>query len=59
MIDNAGLKTDVKRFIVIMLMTGVAGFSAGFAFRRGFFLPVLFFIVGFIAPLLYLSVRKK
>jgi len=59
MIDNAGLKTDVKRFIVIMLMTGFAAFAAGFAFRRGFLLPVLFFVLGFIAPLLYLSIKKN
>jgi Flp pilus assembly protein TadB len=37
LIDAAGLKTDVKRFIVIMLMTGFVGFAAGFAVRRTYF----------------------
>jgi tight adherence protein B len=58
LIDTAGLKTDVKRFLVIMLMTGFAAAAAGYVVSHGFLLAFLFFIIGFLSPLSYLSVKK-
>lgn len=59
LIDSAGFKTEVKRFFIIMLMTGALGFIAGLMFRRGFPPPVILMITGFFTPLFYLHAKKK
>lgn len=58
LIDQAGIKSDIKRFLIIILMSGLAGFCAGLLLRRGFFPSVILMIIGLYAPFLYLMVKK-
>jgi len=59
LIDSSGVRTDIKRFFLVMLMSGVVGFCAGLLFRRGFIIPVILMIVGFFVPLVYLQIKKN
>jgi tight adherence protein B len=59
MIDIAGLKIDVKVFILLVIVIAVAFCGVGFALGRGIVLAILFFIIGVVAPMIYLSSRKR
>lgn len=59
LIDQAGVKFDLKRFFIIILMAGVVGFFAGLLLRRGFLPPVILMLIGLYVPFLYLMVKKK
>jgi tight adherence protein B len=59
LLDQAGVKTDLKRFLIYILMAGIAGFCAGLLLRRGFLPPVILMIIGLCAPFLYLMVMKN
>jgi tight adherence protein B len=59
LIQNTGLKVDVKVFILVIMTCAVTGFAIGFALRRGAFLAILFLIVGALAPLVYAQVNKN
>jgi tight adherence protein B len=57
--QNAGLKLDIKVFLLVILTSAVAGFAIGFALRRGISLAVLLMIVGALVPLVYLQFNKN
>lgn len=59
LIDHAGVKFDLKRFFIILLMAGIAGFCAGLLLRRGFLPPVILMIIGLYTPFLYLMIKKN
>ena len=59
LIDQAGAKFDLKRFFIIILMAGIAGFCAGLLLRRGFLPAVILMVIGLYAPFLYLMVKKN
>lgn len=57
-IDKAGLKIDVKIFLLIMLISAVAGFVIGIALGRGIIFPVIFMLIGGTVPLFFLNLKK-
>lgn len=57
--DSAGLKIDIKLGIIFLIIAPLVGFTLGISLRRGVGLAVLFAIIAFIAPLLYLQVKKN
>ncbi len=59
MIDIAGLKVDVKIFMLIVIVAAVVFLGVGLALGRGLILAIIFFIIGAIAPFIYLSSKKK
>ncbi len=58
-IDQAGVKFDLKRFSIYIVLAGIAGFCAGLLLRRGFLPPVILMLIGLYAPFLYLMVKKN
>ncbi len=58
-IDNAGLKIDVKIFILFLLIGALIGFTLGVLIGRGIILSAILFIIGGIAPLFYLQTVKN
>jgi tight adherence protein B len=59
LLQNAGVKIDIKLFLLIILTGAVAGFAVGFALKRGLFLAILLLIAGVIAPVVYLQVNRN
>lgn len=59
LVQSAGLKLDIKVFLLIMLACAVAGFAIGFALRREIPLAILLLIVGALAPLVYAQISKS
>lgn len=57
-IDKAGLKIDVKIFLLIMLISAAAGFVIGIALGRGIIFPVIFTLIGGTVPLFFLNLKK-
>lgn len=57
-IDKAGLKIDVKIFLLIMLISAAAGFVIGIALGRGIIFPVIFMLIGGTVPLFFLNLKK-
>ncbi len=58
LIDNAGLKIDLKLFIFFTLLLGLVGFAFGILLGRGLVFAVLFMLAGLCAPLIYLRIKK-
>jgi tight adherence protein B len=59
LIDKAGIKSDVKMFLLFMLVTASFGFAGGLLIQRGMSIAVAIAIVGAIVPILYLLYRKQ
>lgn len=59
LIEQAGLKIDIKLFLLIIILSIVAGFFVGFALQRGIIVPLVFMILGAYIPLLYLRIKKS
>jgi len=59
LIDNAGLKIDVKLFGLYILIAASAGFTLGAIIGRGIIFSILLLIVGGVIPVIYLQVQKN
>ncbi len=59
LIENAGLKLDVKVFVLIVLIAAVAGLAAGFALRKGVLFAIILSVVCAALPLFYLRANKN
>jgi tight adherence protein B len=57
-IDMAGLKADVRLFIILIIGFAALGYCIGFFIGLGWKVPFIFVPVGFVVPLIYLSVKK-
>ena len=58
LMDNAGMKIDVKVFILFMNFLAVLCFGLGIAMGRGIGPGVVLLVVGFVLPLIYLRIEK-
>jgi tight adherence protein B len=59
LIDRAGLKVDLKVFIMIMLLSAALAFALGMLSGRGLAPPLILLPVGVAAPLFYLRAKKN
>jgi tight adherence protein B len=59
LIDKAGLRMDLKAFLLVMLATALVGFFLGLLPHRGFLIPVVFAVVGVFLPILFLRGKKN
>jgi len=59
LIDNAGLKIDVKIFILFLFIGALIGFTLGVLIGRGIILSTVLLIFCGITPLFYLQVMKN
>jgi len=58
-VESAGLKIDIKLVIISLMIAPLVGFTIGITLQRGVGLAVLLAIIAFIAPLIYLSAKKR
>lgn len=58
-LDKAGLKIDVKLFLLMLLFIAVAGFVIGTALERGIIPPILIIIFLTSLPFIFLHFKKK
>jgi len=58
LIDKAGLKTDLKVFVLIMIIAAAVAFAIGLFPKRGMVLPVVLAPLGAAMPVIYLRVKK-
>ncbi len=58
LIDKAGLKTDLKVFVLAMIIGAAVAFAIGLFPRRGMVLPLVLALVGAAMPVIYLRVKK-
>lgn len=58
LLDNAGVKMDMKIFLGIMFIGALAGLILGLALGRGIIFSILFVFIGGLAPLYYLRIKK-
>lgn len=59
LVESAGLKIDIKLVIISLMIASLVGFTLGISLQRGIWLAVLLAIIAFIAPLIYLQVKKR
>lgn len=59
LIDSAGVNIDVRRFLAFMVIIALACFCLGMLLRRGIMPAFVLSVIGCLAPLLYLTDRKK
>jgi tight adherence protein B len=59
LVESAGLKIDIKLVIISLMIAALMGFTLGISLQRGVILAVLLAIIAFIAPLIYLQVKKR
>lgn len=59
LIDKAGIKSDVKMFLLFMLASASLGFAGGLLVQRGIAIAAVLAVVVAIVPLLYLLYRKQ
>ena len=59
LIDKAGLKIDVKVFFLVLLAAAAAGFIIGIPLKRGLLPSVVFMVVCFSVPFIYLQIMKS
>jgi len=57
-IDKAGLKIDVKLFLLIMFTTSIMFFFFGMLLQRGISLSILLMVLGALVPLVFLNIRR-
>jgi len=58
LIDKAGLKYDIKLFLLVVLLFGSTGFVIGLALGRGIIFPFIFMLVAPSIPFFYLNFKK-
>lgn len=58
LMDRAGLKYDVKLFLLVVLLFGSIGFVIGLALGRGMIFPFIFMLVASSIPFFYLNFKK-
>lgn len=58
MIDNAGLRVDVKIYLIIIAIFIAMGFTVGVALGRGLVLMIILAIIFGVLPLVYLQINK-
>jgi tight adherence protein B len=58
-LDKAGLKIDVKVFILMLLFIAVAGFVIGAALQRGIIPAILVMLFLLAIPFIFLHVKKQ
>jgi len=58
LLDKAGLKYDIKIFLLIVLTCAATGFFIGLVLRRGIIFPIVFMLVAIVIPFIYLNVKK-
>lgn len=59
LIDQAGLKIDIKLFLLITILSAAVGFFIGFALQRGIIIPIIFLILFGYIPFLYLRIKRS
>jgi tight adherence protein B len=59
LIDKAGLRMDLKAFLLVMVATALVGFFLGLLPERGLLMPVVFAVVGAFLPILFLRGKKN
>lgn len=59
LIDQSGLKIDIKLFLLIIILSALVGFFIGFALQRGIVIPLIFMIFFGYIPLLYLRIKRS
>jgi tight adherence protein B len=58
-LDKAGLKVDVKVFILVILFLAVAGFIIGAAMQRGIIPSILMLLLFIAIPFIFLHIKKQ
>lgn len=58
LIDKAGLKFDVKIFLLIVLIFAATGFVIGLALGKGLIFPFVFLLIAASIPFFYLNFKK-
>ena len=58
LIDKAGLRIDVKIFLLVVAVIAAAGFVIGAALQRGIIPPVIFLLIFGAVPFIFLRVQK-
>jgi tight adherence protein B len=58
LLDKAGLKYDIKIFLLVVLTFAATGFFIGLVLRRGIIFPIVFMLVAIVIPFIYLNVKK-
>jgi tight adherence protein B len=59
LIDSAGLKIDLKLFLLILVASGLVGLGIGFYLGRQVIVAVALAAVGLVAPFMYLKFKAK
>jgi len=59
LIEKAGLKTDVKIFLIFMLATGSLGAAGGLLAQKGTGIVIAFGVLSAIVPIFYLLYKKR
>jgi len=57
-LDQAGLKIDVKLFLLVLVVFAAAGFLLGAILRRGIIPPLILMAILSIAPFIYLRIQS-
>jgi tight adherence protein B len=58
LIEQAGLRIDMKLILLIIILSSAAGFFIGFSLQRGIIIPLIFMIFGAYIPVLYLRIKR-
>lgn len=59
LLDKAGLKHDIKIFLLVVFTFAATGFFIGLLLRRGIIFPIVFMLVAVIIPFIYLNIKKS
>ncbi|MDA8433686.1 MAG: type II secretion system F family protein [Nitrospiraceae bacterium] len=59
LIEKAGLKTDLKIFLLIIIASALAGLGIGFYLGKQVIVAVILAAAGFVAPFIYLKMKGK
>lgn len=59
LIEQSGLKLDIKLYLLIIILLALVGFVVGFIFQRGILIPLIFMILFGYFPLLYLRIKRS
>lgn len=58
LLDKAGLKHDLKIFLLVVLTLAATGFFLGLILRRGIIFPIIFLLAAASIPFFYLHFKK-
>lgn len=59
LIDRAGLKIEVKIFLLVIFASSLTGLAVGAALRAGLIVAAIPFFIGLAVPVVYLQIRGK